>query len=51
MALGAASSTSQPVASRVTAVVDAEGRVVLHYPAVTSVGTHPATVLEDWKKR
>ena len=43
---GAASSTSASFANRITVLLDAEGNQVLEYE-VSSIGTHPADVLED----
>lgn len=43
---GAASSPSAGFASRVTKILDASGTLVLEYE-VSSIGTHPAQVLED----
>ena len=43
---GAASSSSARFADRITVILDAEGNHVLEYD-VTSIGTHPAQVLED----
>ena len=46
VAYGAASSSSARFANRVTVVLDADGNQLLEYE-VSSVGTHPAAVLED----
>jgi peroxiredoxin len=46
MMLGAATKADQGMPSRVTRVLDAEGRVVLSYDQV-KVGSHPEQVLED----
>ncbi len=46
LAYGAATSASQPYASRKTVILDAEGELVLVYDSV-SVSAHPADVLED----
>ena len=43
---GAANSPSAGFASRVTKILDASGTLVLEYE-VSSIGTHPAQVLED----
>lgn len=43
---GAASSTSQSWAARVTRLLDGEGTLVLEY-AVTDIANHPQHVLED----
>lgn len=46
VAYGAASSSSARFANRITVVLDADGNQLLEYE-VSSVGTHPAAVLED----
>jgi peroxiredoxin len=43
---GAATSPTQGSASRRTYLLDADGTLILEYPAVIA-GTHPADVLED----
>jgi peroxiredoxin Q/BCP len=43
---GAASSAGARFADRVTVLLDADGNQVLEYE-VSSIGTHPADVLED----
>ena len=43
---GAANSTSARFADRVTVLLDADGNQLLEYE-VSSIGTHPADVLED----
>jgi peroxiredoxin len=47
MTYGAASSTSQAFANRITVVLNAEGDVELQYLDRISVGTHPGMVYED----
>jgi len=47
--LGAADSADKKVPRRVTALLDAQGRVVATYQDVR-VGTHPQDVLEDCKR-
>ena len=42
----AASSPGQAIASRVTVVLDEQGRLCVVYPTVVA-GTHPQDVLED----
>ncbi len=47
MHFGAARDASASVASRVTAILDADGRLVAHYPKVVNVMGHPQAVLDD----
>jgi len=49
MQLGAADDVEQGSPRRVTALLDAQGRVVAFYEDV-NVGTHPEDVLEDCKR-
>ena len=44
---GAASSSDQSAASRVTVVLDADGDLLLTYDVGFEFGAHPAQVLED----
>ena len=46
---GAASSSSQSSASRVTVVLDESGQLLLTYDVGFEFGAHPAQVLEDCK--
>ena len=46
VAYGAAASSSARFANRITVVLDSDGNQLLEYE-VSSVGTHPAAVLED----
>ncbi len=47
LAYGAASSSSQTIASRITVILDADGVLVLEYLSDINLGTHPIEVLED----
>lgn len=47
---GAADSADAKFAQRITVVLDPQGQLALVYPQV-GVGTHPADVLDDVKKR
>ncbi len=44
---GAATSTTQRFANRVTKVLDADGALVLEYTSNLVVGAHPQQVLDD----
>jgi hypothetical protein len=50
LAYGAADSPTEPFASRITVILDADGYLVLEYLDNISVGTHPGRVYEDCVK-
>ena len=49
LAFGAATSVDQANASRVTLLLDAEGKAVMRYAPGAGLGTHPGDVLDDAK--